>query len=440
MLIFISDLHLMDGTAGADHLDSDAFQATFKDLSLHAKKAEAQNVKIILLGDIFDILRSEKWFEIDLEHRPWGNKPLEQPMIDILNNIILNNKKTLEIISGTLEVEDYKIKPEIVYIPGNHDKFCNMYESLRQIIINELSIDATSSNPFPNFYFDKEYEVFARHGHEWDGFNFEPCKPIKYTHYNQFSHADYLNTSIGDLIATEFATKLPKIVKDNLSNYPNQEQIYNNFRRLFDVRPFAAMIPWIFYQTKKYDKSIQEIINSSIRNTTREFKKIPYVQNWIKEHNHWWHPFDKTNYLQLLLVLLESCEVTDFKQGMEISDKMINLWDKDKFALKALSELHALDSDSNLQNQISYILYGHTHKPYLKGLENINNSNEQKEAAYINTGTWRPTYHQNLIKNGFMSKKNITFTIIYKPGEKASGKLIENKPVFETWTGSYLTN
>jgi UDP-2,3-diacylglucosamine pyrophosphatase LpxH len=81
MIILISDLHLMDGTAGKHQLDTEVFRDTFVELARQATAAVKHlkendlDIKIVLLGDIFDVIRSERWF---LENSK--NKIVEVPL------------------------------------------------------------------------------------------------------------------------------------------------------------------------------------------------------------------------------------------------------------------------------------------------------------------------------------------------------------------------
>ena len=45
----------------------------YKDLiSQHIENSKVKELKIILLGDIFDLIRTEEWFQEDGNDRPWG--------------------------------------------------------------------------------------------------------------------------------------------------------------------------------------------------------------------------------------------------------------------------------------------------------------------------------------------------------------------------------
>lgn len=73
MIVFISDLHFVDETAGKHNIPASAFENFLANVEVHADKAKAKELKIAFLGDIFDILRTEEWFKEKEVDRPWGN-------------------------------------------------------------------------------------------------------------------------------------------------------------------------------------------------------------------------------------------------------------------------------------------------------------------------------------------------------------------------------
>ncbi|MGO9661599.1 MAG: hypothetical protein ACLP7F_25000, partial [Acidimicrobiales bacterium] len=75
MLIVVSDLHFSDGTAGIHYLSEEVVRRELTALASRARYACARDVKLVLLGDIYDMLRTEAWFEVPPESRPWGASP-----------------------------------------------------------------------------------------------------------------------------------------------------------------------------------------------------------------------------------------------------------------------------------------------------------------------------------------------------------------------------
>ncbi|GAE44968.1 hypothetical protein [Mesobacillus boroniphilus] len=246
---------------------------------------------------------------------------------------------------------------------------------------------------------------------------------------------------IGDVIAAEIASKLPVVVGMKLKeiNLPEADinQISDNFRNLFDVRPMSAIIPWLSFQVKRYEqygKVVQDAINSAFRQVGDEFMKIPFVKDWIKKHDRFWHPLDNGNKVQIMGTLLRTFDITNSAWKLKLFDKfdiVKELWIDDKYLRGAKQDLEAMPKT------IQYVLYGHTHSPLKRTVEIIKekNKSKQKERVYLNTGTWRPSYHQSFKENGFSKWKNLTYTIIYKPGEMFAGTPVK-LPVFELWTGT----
>ncbi len=183
MLVAISDIHFTDGTAGEHNLPVTAFRdVLLSDIAMLAREKRATELKVLLLGDVIDLIRSERWFEIGLADRPWGdngNRDVVSPRPGSLTE-----KKALEIIGrvsddelkeerppGGLDVRTvlYKnwstfklfrelgtevsksvgedLDVEVIYIPGNHDRLCNLYPSVRDEFKRILGLRADSSTP-----------------------------------------------------------------------------------------------------------------------------------------------------------------------------------------------------------------------------------------------------------------------------------------------------
>ena len=104
MLVIVSDLHLNDGTTGA-LLDAGAAELLTDrvcDLAYRAcwradgSYQPIQRVDLVLLGDVFDIIRSQRWLTSDV--RPWSDlhSPAGVEMVSGITSEIL--RKNVEII------------------------------------------------------------------------------------------------------------------------------------------------------------------------------------------------------------------------------------------------------------------------------------------------------------------------------------------------------
>lgn len=436
MIIVISDLHLMDGSAGAHHVDAGVFRSTFTDLAAHAREAQARDLKLVFLGDVFDLIRSERWFEFSLDERPWGATPSEEAAASIMNAVAAENAETFEILSGSLVDQfDFPAEPERIYVPGNHDRLCNFYPAFRRQA-RELLGMPRGDEPFEHFFLDVEHGVFARHGQEWDSFNFEGSDVLRLHTFGRVPLADYMKTPIGDVIAAEFASKMPLYVLEYLpDDYPYRDRMAERMRNLFDVRPLVGMVTWLFYQVNQYDEPVQAAINRSMRQAAQEMSEIPFVQRWIDEHDRF-GSFDDADRLQVLLQMLESFKMT--RLAKPLGKVLSGRHGGDEYALRALEDLQRLDSEPELRDQILYVLYGHTHNPCQFAIGSIGDAPNERYRLYLNTGTWRPHHLQSVTKEDFVSWRNLTYTLLYRPGETVSGGGTMDYPALETWTGTVV--
>ncbi len=429
----------MDGTAGRHHLGRGAFENVLGDLAYRAKRAGSTEIKVIFLGDIFELIRTEKWFSLPPDLRPWGDNPSEEKATEILEGIIECNRDTIELLQDSWKKRFpiFPVEPQRIFIPGNHDRICNLYPRLRKLVRECLGCEG-GEQPFPHFYLNPEYAAFARHGHEWDVINFEGAE--EFDRDREAFHPPvkaYEETPIGDLLAGEFATLLPLRVKENLGETEESYQIYHNLRNLFDVRPFNAVIPWVWHQVKQYDKRVKDIISSTVRELAYEFSRIPFVNRWHRKHDRWYRPFDAANQIAMTFQLLQGFKLEQFERILPAMKRLSDLFGPgDNYAQEAAREFERLDRDPALNSKILYILYGHTHLPGQRAIETITTENNTLERVYINTGTWRPIFEQCRTEKGFVSWKTLTYTVLYKPGEKNAQGNILNHPSFETWTGA----
>ena len=90
MLVFFSDIHLTDGTSG-ETINPGAFKLFVNRIADLAEKRKAEEVKLVLLGDGLDVIRSSRWLESKAEVRPWSQAGSEQEAI------------TMEILKATLD-------------------------------------------------------------------------------------------------------------------------------------------------------------------------------------------------------------------------------------------------------------------------------------------------------------------------------------------------
>ncbi len=426
MLVFISDLHFTDGTAGEHNVKTGAFDGVLQDLAVHAKKARAEEVKIIFLGDIFDLIRTEKWFDFDEDERPWGSNEskIELNAESILNDIISKNQSTFDIFKSERLGEKYGFDAELerIYIPGNHDRLCNRYESLRAIVRKNLGIKNKKPDElFDYCYLDPKYNVLARHGNEFDDYNYEGGKDYE-------SFEAHTRVPLGDPITTELVAKLPWAIKKRLleENIPgvNVDRIYMNLQEIENVRPLEATIIWLFHQVQIYrniDEKLKKIVSEVINEVIKEFENLKFVRNWYEVHDKF-SPLDSADKVQLVLWMLKRLRFDFIDEALSLIDRI------KKLSIGKDNHVEAAIREKPFPNVPQFhVVYGHTHEPKQVPLQIINNTKH----IYLNTGTWRARHRCCQNGYGFITWKDLTYVIIYNKDESPL-----KYPSFETWSGN----
>jgi UDP-2,3-diacylglucosamine pyrophosphatase LpxH len=435
MLAFISDLHFADGTAGEHNIRHRAFRYFFDDLITIAANPnnKIKEVKVVLLGDIFDVIRSTTWLEQPEDERPWGYNEIKieghaEKILDAIIQHPENAQSFGEIQQGLAKLKNespfLESEPRLVYVPGNHDRLCNKYSILRQKVCQAFGITRQQHNPahlFPHRFEEPRYGVFARHGHEFDKYNYEGG--------DSYTDIDYERVPIGDPITTELVVRLPWELAKRLAPISwltpvEKETIKRNFQEIDNVRPLAAVIPWLLYQVKR-QRRLKEIIEDVVDDVVKDFNRLNYVRLWYGRHDRWTDPFDHADRIQAVLFLLEKFKIFHTERLLSLAEKAKGLFYRDDLQEAAPREFFRLDP------RLQYVVYGHTHEPLVTPLRTVPAFPQPLEHTYLNTGTWRTRHIQATHDDSFLSWKNLTYVIFYREDERPG-----REARFETWTGT----
>ncbi len=426
MLVFISDLHFVDETAGKHNIPAPAFEKFLAEIKIHAEKTAAGELKIVFLGDIFDLLRTEEWFMEKEADRPWGNNTerMRKRALEILKAIEEKNSATFELFQpAALKKRFREINVETVYVPGNHDRLCWLLDDLKEKVIKMLGLKRDNDENFKHHFSCTRHGVYALHGHCFDEFNYEGGPDRTYE--------DYKLVPIGDPITTELIAKLPYRLMINVEKRGNlgpeeKEHLKRNFQEIENVRPYSAVLKWLLYQVRARG-DIKDIIEDTVDEVVQEFNELEFVKKWYGRHDRWHNPFDSADRIQGILFFLEKFKVFSMGRLMEMAKRISGL-----FAENPLAE-GAAGLFSRLDNRIQHVVMGHTHVPLKEALSTGRNDGRLFEHVYLNCGTWRKRYHECRDRSGFIGWKNMTYNIIYTPEEKPNR---QGLPVFESWSGA----
>lgn len=444
MLIVISDLHFVDQTAGAHNIPPDAFREVFLDRIVNlAERKKAQEIKLLLLGDIPDLIRTTRWFEVEKALRPWGEKGLqdvqnwnqldpdtpsatEQVCLEILEEIYLANQGVFQVIHNFPQalrqkinenITEYphlnenlaKLSIDVIYVPGNHDRLCNLYPSVRSRLANLLNLTCTAETIelddrgnwwYRNEFIAADYGVYARHGHEYDAYN--------YAGSNRYVRQDHLQVPVGDIIATEMIAGLPYIAEKY-----NEPELKEKLEAIDDVRPLRNLGEWfhtnVYQKTRASNKGpLLEIFEQALNNTL----SVPYAPSTTPAIYRFAASSFGRGLINFMLKLLGAVSIT-LKERLLFNLAAVILDSREK---EPDEHTTAAFQTQQTNNQVRYVVYGHTHRPKVTPLAVKNNL----PVIYINTGTWRDRWQRTVELDrdpNFVAIKHMTYAVFYRADE-----------------------
>lgn len=419
MLVFLSDVHLTDGSSG-ETIKPSAFKL-FADQLI--KLADSVNplreIKIVLLGDIFDVIRSAEWLNDGNTVRPWDPSSNAQQTIvtKILEGILANNRAALNSFKDIKTYADNnKLLFEMIYIIGNHDWLINRYDNCRQLVANALGIAGGGATPFPTELFAEDYRVQARHGDIHDKFNF-------------MGHRDA--SSIGDAIVIELLNRYPLEVKKRLAtlvaggNITSKEQdnIVAKLKEIDNLRPLLEAPSWVLMLSASTANSdASEAIKDAWEQCVDDFFKVKF----IKDQDKFLWP-DTIDYLQIALQLSSHLSKQLLEKIVEFKERFFSGGIEGDYHKAAFKE-PLLSS-----GQARYVVYGHTHDHLIVPLDQVSlTAGTVMDKVYFNTGTWRKTWNKVMFDHQhreFIGWHVLTYVAFFNSNENGDYN-------FEVWNGS----
>jgi UDP-2,3-diacylglucosamine pyrophosphatase LpxH len=277
MLAVISDLHFQDtvndilkddkgNLIGIDrNVPAAAFNQTFQDIISLANANNAKELKIVLAGDIFDIHRSQRWFENDNTVRPYGDHseaewgPIAEDIFDAIRE---SNKQAFDIFE--IFAEDKLatgVTVNFIYIPGNHDRLINLYKPLISKVRSLFKLGGTDEK-FGHEVLEKDYGVHIRHGHEYDPYNFAGAIPedapivVNDKDYDIAPFGDYVTIDVAARLAYEYKNLYENDIMSG-SNTALHQTIYRKLLEFDDLRPQSQILSFLQAEIDDKDKMME---------------------------------------------------------------------------------------------------------------------------------------------------------------------------------------
>jgi UDP-2,3-diacylglucosamine pyrophosphatase LpxH len=456
MLVILSDIHFVDGSS-ANNVKAEVFSKILKpEILYNAKHREAKEIRIVLLGDIFDVVRTDYWFckNIDMKNRPWGgelnpltamnkkNALIKSQFEEILDDI-LNTKSAKALIKM---VNDIAVKSgvytKLTYIVGNHDRVLWNYPSLQDKIrekFDKVTSGGQQNNrvEFLDVLYTPEYGVIGRHGHEWDevchGWEFynevlNPNNPIK-----RFDKNAYKVMAIGEVVTAELMSGIVYHLSVNPVT-KNDVEFLDKMRDLNNVRPTLDVFRWIdWFMRNNLSAEYKKAIYDSLSDSLKSLLNSTLVDWWDDMQVDTLVTGDLADRLQLLNTALKSFDYAKVKSLVLKFFPVFNIFNgsEDSYAESAKKEWEWLSNED--LNKIQYIVYGHTHQAkhvFFSGTPN------DKVKMYINTGTYMPLIEMTEDKKGFASAKQMSMLFFYRQDEDTNERGNNTGlPTMALWNG-----
>jgi UDP-2,3-diacylglucosamine pyrophosphatase LpxH len=433
VLVAVSDIHLQDVTLNGIpddiNVPTHAFEVFFQHVAASARHNRAREIIFLLNGDIFDFLRTERWFSDGFTARPyqWPLAPeAEARLLDIWDGIHQSNRRTMDLLhavaTGT-DPFDFPVRPRFVYVAGNHDRLVNISPALRRRVREFLQINHTEE-PFAWTFSAPEYGVFARHGHEYDWTNCE------YNFRRPGAHDDvarYRQAPIGDWVTLDVATYLPHRFRELFADHPLFEHVYPRVRAIDDVRPATRVMPWIMGEVGD-SREAAHMALETFRTVCRERRDDPFVWHWLRSHLR---PV-RVNRISLWVLGLKVL----LPPALMLPDRFLRLFSRFMSRTKSAPAWPLAAREPVLRDgsPFQYVVSGHFHQPQTVLMRKTGD----RPYIYFCTGSWRNRFDTCRQDGRFVKLHAMNYVTFFRADEDPDHLGRPKTTSFSLWDGMAL--
>lgn len=445
MLVFISDLHLNDGTSGTN-VHPGAFHIFAERLRYLAARASwrangtyrpIDRIDLVLLGDVLDLIRSDRWLQTSV--KPWDDlqsPALVQTVTEIVDAILMRNEPSLALLRGLAmqnlvcvapagrngqpihNVPPLAVPVRTYYMVGNHDWLLHVpgrgYDLVRQKITHQLALVNPLNQPLPHDAAESDvlletfrrHRVMARHGDAFDPLN---CPE------------DRNASSLGDAIVIHLVNRFALAVQSELG--PGAPAgLSLGLRQLDHIRPLLLVPVWMEGVLERTCPSpaMRKHVKQVWDRLADEFLQLPLIRQQDS-----WKPADLVDGLEGALKFSKRVTVNWAGQ--------IAAWLNGLRGARSASYYeHALAEPDFRNRRACHIVYGHTHQPESVPLDASYADGFVLNQAYFNTGTWRRVYQPTQLAPGeheFIPAESMTYLAFFE-GDERGGR------PYEMWSGT----
>ncbi len=448
MLVLFSDVHLTDGRTAINPHET-AFRLLGSELVACARQKKARELQFVMLGDVFDLVRTDYWQEkqVPPAQRPWGGSALDPDTgmnrdVDllpqfaaILDDILATPAAAALVQTVRTAGEETGLTPRLVYVVGNHDRVFHNFPGLRSALAAAF---APVQVEFRTVYRSDEYGVWARHGHEWDehchGWDFLRKVLHKGARVGRFDDAAYRVMGIGEVVTAELMGGLIHGARQRLT-LPKDAPFLRRLLNVNNLRPMTEVFHWLSWLAREEEERYTAACSEALRDALDGVLETTFARRWDAVKADLIVSGDLTDYLQLARRALGD------RSNIDRLRKILPVLDKVNVALTALKgsqdhyEKGASEEVPGLPPGVQYILYGHTHQARQRCLA------AQLDGAarvYLNTGTFVPVIDR-AADGSFFESNRMSYVCVYKADEDTEGRA-DQGPTLDVWDGMRRKN
>ena len=443
MLVLVSDLHVSDTTT-ASNVNPEAIALLASSILEMASRRGAREIHLVLLGDIFDLVRTDYWHRhsIPMQHRPWGGTLDRQTAMNTRADLV--EQQFSEVLAGVLATNlagelarrlaaiAERAPLTVTYVIGNHERVLWNFPSLR----HQISAAIPQIDRFAAALESEEYGVLARHGHEWD----------EHTHgwallrtvlgggstTGRFDEAAYRVMAIGEVVTAELMGGLIHHARalGATTSVVDQLKEVNNRRPMLDV---FAWLEWLGSAKGLRDR---EILHRALGEALGGLLESDLARLWDRLAPDTLVSGDLVDRLQQAKAVLLGPDFGAFEGRVEGFKKLQRLFPflspaADRLMEGAAEEEVFTGAPLSAEQKIQRVIYGHTHRArhdYFAA--------DPGGAArmYINTGTFLPLIQRALDRRSFVNSIQMTMVYVYRHDEDTEHKRPNTSSV-DIWNG-----
>lgn len=373
--IFISDLHIGDGSA------KDDFQFDDELIELLEQFEAELDTELVIVGDGLELLENQAVKDFGLVSFETLVSSLDGKAISGIE------KKHPRLFQSFRKFSKHH---RITYVVGNHDYYLLANQKLKEELVDRLGCEVVP------YYYNEEIGLLALHGNQFDLIN-------KFSRGRDGTLVPPLGDYLARYMMFHFDEYLESLVpKEILSDYDNVRpslDVFHWFERVLEVYDLGVDILELWVST--FLKMMQTV---EARTWMKE--NFPYLRCLSKVFLNRWGGITLGSLLIRAVMKIRGARRSDYlfkrakrllKEGKIEAQEMIGYTD---------GEIHL--------PKLNVVVFGHIHH-HAFHIVPIKGQNR----FYINCGTWRPVVEKinGRKKYGFQKKAELFYALVSVPRE-----------------------